>query len=257
MYEKQLLRRPPMYFRYAPPLTGLDEYSPEDLPKEPYKNAPRYMRSVYYYWWLFLKEHEGYMACCSAAGVGDYAKLYTDFGDIRDDDFMMWWKKTGRHLFCEPQEERIYPFPHPHCDPSDPTRIVVSLPLTRDFDRLTAELKQILKPLRKKVPVKRPTKGAKYNVVTRHVLSSLHQHHKVWRLSKEHPELPQHEIADLAGITIDDENQSGTDAKAVKAIIVSRYMKQARCLIDYVGKGYFPVTRITPRAILGKSPLDD
>lgn len=159
MYEKKLIGRRPLYFRYAPPLTDLDDYS-DDLPKEPYKNTPKSQRSVYYYWWLFLKEHDGYMACCEAGGGGEYASLYADFGDVRDDDFMKWWKCGGRQQFCLPQDDPIHVYPSVGFNLNDSNRVVVSLPVDRDVGEMLAELKQLLMPLRKHVPVRQTDKRA-------------------------------------------------------------------------------------------------
>lgn len=241
MYEKQLLGRKPLLFRHAPPLTGLDDYSPEELPKPPFKNAKSWQISVYYFWWLFLREHEGYRATCEAGGKGDYSILYRDFGDVRDDNFMAWWKKTGRYLFCEPQDEPIHVHPSAEFNLDDPSRVVVSIPVARDVNDVLAELKQLLKPLRKQVRVKDSSGEPRYPVLAKPVLSSLHQHYQVHQLRKQHPKKPLHELADLAGITVDDKD--GADPKQVKAIVVSRYIKQAKCLIEHVGKGQFPITR--------------
>lgn len=248
MYEKQLMGRRPLYFRYAPPLTGLDDYSDEELPKLPFRHAKPHQRSVYYFWWLFLKEHEGYRATCEAGGGGEYASLYADFGDVRGDDFMRWWKRTGRELFCEPQDEPIHVHPSPQFRLDDPSRVVVSLPVDRDVDDLLAELKQLLKPLRKQVPVRSSDKRARYEVATKPVLSSLHQHWEVWQLRKQHPAKPLHEIGDMAGVQVDDKNF--TDVKQVKAITISRSLKETRCLIEHVGKGLFPIMRPEQAALL-------
>lgn len=248
MYEKQLAGRRPLYFRYAPPLTGLDDYSDDELPKLPFRDAKPYQRSVYYYWWLFLREHEGYRATCDAGGTGECAALYSDFGDVRGDDFMRWWKRTGRELFCIPQDDPIHVHPSPQFRLDDASRVVVSLPVDRDVDDLLAELKQLLKPLRKQVPVRDAGRRARYEVATKPVLSSLHQHWEVYNLRKQHPVLPLHEIGDMAGVLVDEKD--GADAKQVKAITVSRYLKQARCLIEHVGKGLFPITRPEQAALL-------
>lgn len=241
MYEKQLIGRRPLYFRYAPPLTDLDAYSDDDLPKLPFKGALPFQRSVYYYWWLFLKENEGYIACCESGGSGEYAALYADFGDVRDDDFMRWWKRGGRLLFSIPQDDPIHVYPSAEFNMADDNRVVVSLPVDRDVDELLAELKQLLKPLRKQLPVRATDKRAKYEVATRPILSSLYQHWQVWRLRKQNPEMKLHDIADEVGIAADDKN--GNDPKQLKAIAVSRNMRQAKTLIEYVGKGIFPITK--------------
>ena len=61
-------------------------------------------RSVYYWWWAYLKRNTEYLACCDAGGTGPLSKLYADFGDVRDDDFRAWWggkQQLGPYLFGE------------------------------------------------------------------------------------------------------------------------------------------------------------
>ena len=251
MYEKQLIGRRPLHFRYAPPMTNLDEYSPDELPKAPFKNVKPHQRSVYYFWWLFLKEHDVYMKTCAANGDGECAQIYADFGDIRDDDFMAWWKRIGRYLFCEPQDDPVHVYPSPEFDLGDQNRIVVSLPVDRDVNDMLAELKQLLKPLRKRVPIKQCVGAPKYPVRTKPVLSSLHQHHQIWQLRKEHPTKTFVEIADLAGITVDGLTVNDAQSMQVKNSTISRYLKQAKCLIDYAGKGYFPIMKPEQARLLG------
>jgi hypothetical protein len=70
------------------------------------KRAPLHLqqRSPYYWWWAYLRRNEDYLACCEAGGEGELAKLYEDFGDVRDDDFAAWWggsTQRGRYLFAE------------------------------------------------------------------------------------------------------------------------------------------------------------
>jgi len=61
-------------------------------------------RSVFYWWWAYLKRNTEYLQCCADEGVGRLAKLYEDFGDVRGDDFRAWWGgslKRGAKLFGE------------------------------------------------------------------------------------------------------------------------------------------------------------
>jgi len=62
------------FFVYAPPLKGVGT-SKRKAPNEPYKDAPAWKCSVYYYWWEYLRRHEGYRQCCAQGGKGEYAKL--------------------------------------------------------------------------------------------------------------------------------------------------------------------------------------
>jgi hypothetical protein len=61
-------------------------------------------RSPYYWWWAFLRRSADYLSCCERGGVGELASLYADFGDIRSDDFRIWWgapNNKGEYLFAE------------------------------------------------------------------------------------------------------------------------------------------------------------
>ena len=68
MYEKRLFNRRVLRFLYAPPFTKLDDVSEDEKPQAPYRDAPYYMRSVYYYWWAFLRENNEYIGCCNNGG---------------------------------------------------------------------------------------------------------------------------------------------------------------------------------------------
>lgn len=61
-------------------------------------------KKIIEYWFLYLREHAGYKLCCESGGEGQYARLYADFGDVREDvSFEDWWP-DHEHLFtpCTP-----------------------------------------------------------------------------------------------------------------------------------------------------------
>ena len=65
--------------------------------------------SAYYYWWEFLRLHEGYAETCRKNGKGKYKALYHDFGDVHASEFKEWWQlrnadgvTRGAVLFAEP-----------------------------------------------------------------------------------------------------------------------------------------------------------
>ena len=114
------------FFIHAPPFKGRrSKETGEFLSKRlqritpPFHGAEAYQHSIYYFWWEFLRRHEGYKACCEKNGKGAYAKLYADFGNIHEhDDFWKWWSEKvddetyinlgrGERLFAEPQGRRI------------------------------------------------------------------------------------------------------------------------------------------------------
>jgi hypothetical protein len=245
MYEKQLMGRKVLYFQYAPPMTRLDDCSADahaNRPNPPFKDAPLWQRSVYYYWWAFLRENQAYMATCQANGAGEKADLYADFGDIRGDDFMGWWREGGRLLFCEPPQEEIEVYPSPPISHDNERRVLLSLPLTGDLDRTLAELKQLLKPVYQDASRRQSTESqAKYQIQTLAVMSSLHQHWQAWQARKAHPDAALADLADLAGIAAG--GQGPADDRLVrtgKAVKMGRYLKGAKALIHNVGFGRFP-----------------
>ena len=71
------------------------------------KNKPRSLsyqqQSPYYWWWAYLRRNADYLACCENGGKGKLAKLYKNFGDVREDNFKRWWteEQRGGNLFAE------------------------------------------------------------------------------------------------------------------------------------------------------------
>ena len=63
-----------------------------------------FMQSPYYFWWEFLRRHEGYKETCLNGGKGKYAELYKDFGNVHCQLFRDWWSHgdRGALLFAEP-----------------------------------------------------------------------------------------------------------------------------------------------------------
>src|SRR5579862_8349459 len=63
--------------------------------------------SLYYYWFQFLRRHEGYRKTCEAGGVGEFSGLYEDFGDVHAVTFQKWWSmdERGAKLFGEPEHD--------------------------------------------------------------------------------------------------------------------------------------------------------
>lgn len=50
-----------------------------------------------------MRRNADYIACCERGGKGKFAKLYADFGDVRNDNFHEWWTSNDRGvtLFAE------------------------------------------------------------------------------------------------------------------------------------------------------------
>jgi hypothetical protein len=242
MYEKQLLNRKIRYFRYAPPMTRLDDTTDDDRPKAPFAGAPLYMCSVYYYWWAFLRLNSDYMQTCEAGGTGQCAELYGDFGDVRSDNFLQWWIDTGRDLFAEPADDVITVVTDADQLNSDKNRVVLSIPVTGDMDRTLAELRKLLQPIYQNHRTNQTRKSqAKYQPHTKPVLSSLHNQLTLWQAYLANPKATNPELAQIAksGALTEERNKEDKYDHATGSS-VSRTLALAEKIIANVGLGRFP-----------------
>ena len=242
MYEKQLLNRKVRYFRYAPPMTRLDDTTDDDRPKAPFSGAPLYMCSVYYYWWAFLRLNADYMQTCEAGGTGQCAELYGDFGDVRSDNFLQWWIDTGRDLFAEPADDVITVVTDADQLNSDKNRVVLSIPVTGDMDRTLAELRKLLQPIYQNHRTNQTRKSqAKYQPHTKPVLSSLHNQLTLWQAYLANPKATNPELAQIAksGALTEERNKEDKYDHATGSS-VSRTLSLTEKIIANVGLGRFP-----------------
>lgn len=60
---------------------------------------------AYRQWYQFLRRSERYVACCESHGSGPLAKLFEDFGDVRE-DWGRWWP-AHRYLFEEVEPDFV------------------------------------------------------------------------------------------------------------------------------------------------------
>ncbi len=92
-------------------LSGAHHFSTRSYPtfgrsRKPFdeKTPPNTVTESPYYWWfMFLRLNEDYLATCKANGRGKCAKLYKDFGDVYKTNFKDWWGERV-HLFAEPRK---------------------------------------------------------------------------------------------------------------------------------------------------------
>lgn len=256
MYEKMLYGRRVLYFRYAPPVTNLDDTSARDT-QLPYPYAPGYKWSVYYYWWAFLRLSERYKDCCESGGEGELADLYAYFGDVRGDNFMRWWTKgghtreselgmhTGRHLFSQGVRYPIREINDPMLDKELETdRIVLSIPVGTDLKRMTAEFQQLMRPIVKhRIRERGEQKGeALFEVTSKNPsLKSLHKILEAYEAKQQFPDLKQYDLAKKIGIP---ETITGDEDDVNHKIAVTtelrRRLDKAKLLIRNVERGRFP-----------------
>lgn len=209
-----------------------------------------------YWWFRCLQASEDYVACCRAGGVGMYSEIYADFGNV-EMHFSSWWMKRGRKLFAEEAPLREVSRIDTEDDLSKlqikDDRLIIEVPLK--IRKITAirQINKLLKAAHVDQPVdiwaastaKRQRIKSKVRMTTVELLLKLHL------LRKRHPEMKLYEIGTRAGVvldlmarTTDGEMMNQDIEKRRMTIAVSRYLKQAKHLIDNAAIGVFP--KITP-----------
>lgn len=190
-----------VFFVYAPPLLGVRK-SRRKAPQPGNKTSERWKWSVFYYWWEYLRRHEGYRETCEAGGIGQFAKLYADFGDVHSCDFWSWWKSHS-HLFSEPEARKAEPF-----DPSDMQEddqgdfIYIRIPRENPLKLTLRQVTRIVKPKLVKRDSRKIVTQARYKVATKPLLPSLDMHLRVWDARRDNPDATLEDLADIAEVSI-------------------------------------------------------
>jgi hypothetical protein len=241
----------PLVFVYAPPDFGDEPYRYR-RPQPPYPSAPAWKCSVYYYWYLYLKQNQDYQETCSNGGRGPCAKLYDDFGDIFSVDFKSWWTDR-RHLFAEPPAVwRAHENPPP---PSAVTATFV-VDLNNKRSRILDELRTLLAEMQGEMGQERVESAARYPIATNPVLHSLHAHLVAWEFRKMNPTIHPSEVADFADIRVNQVVDGQTletarinkqplepirsEIRLRKLKALNRHLKIAEQYIQNAGLGRFP-----------------
>ena len=213
-------------------------------------------KTVYYWWWAYLKRNTEYLECCENNGEGKLASLYADFGDVRGDDFRDWWTKDSRgfRLFAEPRTEDTIRLLEDGEEARDGVEMMtVSVPLYLPKRFLTKRFSELLS---KKHTGKRGKQYAKKSNATYRFqgqpnIPALEQGLMVYDAIKEAEALgikkAYWEIAmDLKILTSDNRIRS-TDPKAIQTAkkniataIVGRYKKRVDASIKLTSQGFFP-----------------
>jgi hypothetical protein len=250
-------------FIYAPPYwDGEDEHErARYLPTPPYPKAPSHERSVYFYWWSFLRESKEYRDCCDAQGKGALSKLYTDFGDIFATDFRSWWEQRGCLLFCEPGDASVIELDHLPASHDPASAILVSIPRVLDVEAALKQLQEILGQSGRPTGRVSERSRARYPVASPPKLPNLHLALAIWRASKKNPEASNWELLEQAGLMRSQFKRGDTGSQSRVTQAVSRAKLLAKKLISCVEKGVFPLPsgtavekRPTPARLPPNSP---
>lgn len=246
MYNQQRLAEDAskmLYFRHAPPLLVRHfdkEAYPLKRPQPPYREAKGWQCSIYYFWWRFLRENEGFRTQCLVAPGSDDERVRRDFDLALKMNFPNWWIVQGRFLFCEPEVESIRVITKLEDEPTERDRILLSIPLAGDLERSLSEIRALIGPAFRDMREEEGPSRACYPVAATMPLNSLYKCYNVWRVRRDNPTLKLHEIA-LCGGLLPNGPIEMADVKRVLAAAASRYIREAEAIIDNVGRGKFPV----------------
>ena len=128
---------------------------------------------MFYYWWEYLRRHTGYRVTCEAGGIGEFAKLYADFGDVRSDDFWSWWKMHD-HLFAEPKARQAELLNQAEMDDQESSDFIyIRIPRENPLKLTLKQVTRIVKPNLVKRDRKKIATQARYKVATKPVLPTL------------------------------------------------------------------------------------
>ena len=107
-------------------------------------------QSPYYWWWAYLRRSEACLKCCEQGGKGKLAKLYADFGDVREDNFKKWWTTDdrGAKLFGEKRQQvKFGPMSYPtewHPDWTSDVALVIAIPLAMNKRAIQSGIAKLL-----------------------------------------------------------------------------------------------------------------
>lgn len=245
------------FFIYAPPLKGTRP-SRRKPPAPPFPNAEPWQCSVYYFWWEYLRRHEGYRATCEAGGKGAYAALYADMGNVHEGDFWSWWVKHDV-LFAEPMPREVAVVAKgQNINHAARDVIYLSVPLENTLKLSTLQFRRLIEKKLVKRDRRNMPSEARYKVATKPILPSLHVHLKVWDTRRDNPDATLEELADMTGVDYNHVVNGETLAirainrlpdhdirmvlKRRKELVVQRHLRIAEQYIENVAEhGTFPL----------------
>lgn len=213
-------------------------------------------RSVYYWWWEYLRQNEEYKCHCfkpeHEPNQNQFETVFADFGNIFEDDFQAWWRHQGRKLFSGTyiKEHMIYSSDyeqlHPEWLDKNSTYIFAIVPMQnsskRDLKRQFSKMLDKYHFSKRGIRIGRPGDTQKYLPLGRPNINGLKTHLKVYKVYKENRRLAYWKIAQKVWPTKNGYGIANPDLATRNAMssVVKRHLDKANALIHNVGLGRFP-----------------
>lgn len=216
------------------------------------KTASYWKRSVYYWWWEYLRRNEDYRQTIASDGDGPLSDLYRDFGDVIDTDFKTWWStdERGAFLFAQPPTRSIRVVGDLEEFQQESGTIVMEIPLELPKTHLARRFRQILAEHHDGKAGQRyvSAPGPRYQVTGKVDVRFLEKALAVWDARKKEPMKPLWQIGNelLLGSRMnhvranETKGAALTDKKNVLAATTSRYLRKAKKIIRSTAIGKFP-----------------
>ena len=170
---------------------------------------------------------------------------------MHEGNFWSWWTEHAE-LFAEP----IRHLSVEHIVLTDQNTLTIFIPLENKLSVSMKQIRRLLEPQVQKAARKKTQSQAKYPVATNPVLRTLHEHLLAWDAKLKNPTAHDSELADIAGILVNEIVDGETVAelraedlptrdldrviKRRKQLAVQRHLRIAEQYIGNVGNGKFP-----------------
>lgn len=236
------------------PINRQTRHFPYQHPTFGTKNRPTsersWKRSVYYWWWEYLKRSKDYLECCENGGRGKCAKIYNDFGDVRDKTFKRWWLdgNRGADLFADlPVEETVRVLKKGEKALSDDEYLTISFPKKFPIKMLEKRFKELLKLNRKRGRGRTLARdsNAKYRFNGQPNIEGLRTALRVYDFAQENPQLKLWEIGNqlprfLAAYKTNPNDPNFSWNKNILGATVKRHLTNVERRLKSVALGQFP-----------------
>ncbi len=253
MFDKRSISARAHYcFTTAPP-----EFRPaknrrfQYLRAPPYRGAPQYKASLYYWWWAYLKRNSRYQDTCKAHGKGALRGLYKDFGNIFNISFSKWWE-SHQSLFAECSGL----VDNKNTRQLDRLQNIYVIDPNKSFAQITDEIRHLHLTAHNlhQGDIRKQPSTAKYPIFANFRASTLWRSLEIWDKRRLYPNLSTFDLGLLVGLEpallstsretrsrqAIDINKYNSKSRHNFMTQICRYERRAAQLIENVGRGVFP-----------------
>jgi hypothetical protein len=207
-----------------------------------------------YWWFQCLRASDEYKICCVNDGEGELSETYKKFGNVFNyPNFDLWWMKHGRFQFIQKKKSEVKKIDEQDLRKLDLNinKLVLDVPLTLRKQTVMRQIGKILKKAyeNREVDIQKASTATIKFEKSKMQMTTVERLLQIHKLRKKYPNLSLNQIGIKAGIELDifaritnsdDMDDSVYEEVRRMTIAVSRYLKQARHLIDNAAHGIFP-----------------